>query len=115
MAQRTYSGSDLCKRIELLVKTRVSDGGGGVTETYGSASPPIVLWASIMPQGARESWYAEQLSSAERTIVVIRYRAGVTQSMRVAYNGRTFEITGVVDIGEEHRWLELACEERQSG
>lgn len=115
MAERRYSGSDLKHKIELLVKTRVSDGGGGVVEQYGSASPPIQIWAYIEPQTASERWYAEQISSSERSIIVIRYRANVDQSMRVAYGTRQFQITGIVDLEERHCWLELACEERQAG
>lgn len=115
MPDRRYSGSALCKVVELLYKTRVSDGGGGFVEAYASASPPVMVRAYIKPQTASERWYAEQTSSTERTLIVIRYRADVDQSMRVAYNGRTFEVTGVIDVEEEHRWLELDCEERQAG
>ena len=115
MPYRQYSGSDLKQKIELLVKTRVSDAGGGVAETYGSASPPIKIWARIEPTNASESWYAEQLSSTERLTIVIRYRKDVDQTMRIQYGQRGFQILGITDIDQRHCWLQLMCEERQAG
>jgi head-tail adaptor len=35
--------------------------------------------------------------------------------MQIRYGSRLFEITGVVNILEQSRFLELACEERQAG
>src|SRR3712207_2651013 len=112
---RQYSASDLRKQIELLVKTRTPDGGGGVTEAYASASPPIKVRALVEPMSASERFYAQQIASQERTLVVIRYRPDVKQDMRVAYNHREFHITSVIDVEERHTWLELICEERQAG
>lgn len=110
-----YTASDLRHRIEIYPKTRVPDGGGGYTETYGPASPPIKLPAMVKPMSARERWASGQTSSLERVLIVIRYLAGLNQSMRVAYGSRVFEITALIDVEERHEWIEMDCEERGAG
>jgi SPP1 family predicted phage head-tail adaptor len=107
-----YSARDLKHRIEILMQSKASDGGGGKTVTYVSTSPPTLLPALVQPRSAGETTYADQTSSFEGLTVVIRYRSGLNQTMRVAYGSRQFEIQGIVDLGERHRWMELTCEER---
>ena len=110
-----YNASQLRHWIEIYPKTRVSDGGGGYTETFGPASPPIKLPAMVKPRTAGERWYAGQISSREQALIVIRYRAGLTQSMRVAFEGRVFEVRALIDLEERHEWIEMECEETGAG
>jgi SPP1 family predicted phage head-tail adaptor len=110
-----YSASDLRHRIEIYPLTRVPDGGGGYTETYGPASPPITLPAMVRPRTAGERFYAGQTASREQLLVVIRYRSGLGQSVRIAYGGRVFEVLALIDVEERHEWIEMECEERFSG
>jgi SPP1 family predicted phage head-tail adaptor len=107
-----YSARDMHRLIEILVQSKASDGGGGKTITYVSTSPPTLLPALVAPKSAGESTYADQTSSFEGLDVVIRYRAGLNQTMRVKYGSRQFEIQGIVDLDERHRWMRLTCEER---
>ena len=109
---RRYSASDLRQRVELLSKVSTPDGGGGSTEVYAPLSPPVVLSAKVEPMSASERFNAGQMESAERLLVVIRYRPGLNQSMRVSYGSRQFEIVGMIDLEHRHQWLELTCEER---
>jgi SPP1 family predicted phage head-tail adaptor len=54
---------------------------------------------------------AGQTASAETVLIVIRYRAGITENMRIGYGGRVFQIVGMIDVDERHQWLEIDVEE----
>lgn len=110
-----YTASILRHWIEIYPKTRVSDGGGGFTETWGPASPPVKLPAMVKPRSAGERWYAGQISSREQAVIVIRYRPGLNQSMQVAFEGRRFEVRALIDVDERHEWIEMECEEIGAG
>lgn len=107
-----YSARDLRHQIELLVKSEISDGGGGKTITWVPMSPAMVLPAAIYPRSAGELGYGDQRISTESLDVIIRYRPGIDQTMRVRYGSRQFEIQGIVNIDERHQWMRLTCEER---
>lgn len=107
-----YSARDLRHQIELLVKSQASDGGGGKTITYVSMSPPAILPAKVEPRSASEFGYADQRISTESLDLIIRYRSGIDQTMRVKYGSRQFEILGILDVYERHQWMRLTCEER---
>lgn len=54
---------------------------------------------------------AGQTASAETVLIVIRYRAGLTQDMRIQYGARIFQVVGMIDVEERHQWLEIDAEE----
>lgn len=108
------SARDLRHQIELLVQSKASDGGGGTTITYVSMSPPVILPAGVRPLSAGERGYADQTISTESVELIIRYRTGLNQTMRVRYGSRVFEIEGIRDLNERHQWMVLTCEERGS-
>jgi SPP1 family predicted phage head-tail adaptor len=107
-----YSARDLRHQIQLLMQSELSDGGGGKTITYVPFSPPLIIAALVAPQSAGERGYADQTISTESVDVIMRYRSGIDQTMRVQYGSRQFEIQGIVDLDERREWMRLTCEER---
>jgi SPP1 family predicted phage head-tail adaptor len=75
------------------------------------------VWAAVEPQTLRAHEFASAGANYVEKIVRvrIRYRPGVTESMRVVYNGRIFRIEAVVDEQERHRELQLYCREVEAG
>ena len=75
------------------------------------------VWANLVDQvnpkkGGDEVVAADIRTTQRRTHVTIRWRNDVTPDMRVQwpYRSRTFQITGMSEIGRRE-WLELTCEE----
>lgn len=69
------------------------------------------VWAQIVPMSAREFVAASAEQSEVRGRIVIRYRDGVTASMRIVYRGKWYAILGVMEdaeSGREHTTLMVA-------
>ncbi len=87
---------------------------GNVINAYGEQVPGWTTFAdnvraSVEPVSARERMAAGANAPAQDARIVMRYRAGVTEQMRIVYNGTYYAINGVIDVGEQRRMLELDC------
>ena len=73
------------------------------------------IWALIEP--ARGHTYYEQYRDKVELItkIIIRYRKGIDENMLVAYGGRQYKITSIVDPYEAHVKLELMCNLKERG
>lgn len=82
-----------------------------VGETVLTWSTYATTWAKVESLSGREiERYAEVVGFTGHK-VTIRYRAGVTTSMRVVYDGRTLEIGSIIE--RDGRWYqELICTEK---
>lgn len=98
----------LNKRVIIQTVSRVSDGAGGVTETWADTA---TVWASVAPATGNEQFQADQLDSRVSQIVTIRHRAGVLTSQRILFGARTFSIQNVLNSKEKNEELVLLCEE----
>jgi len=99
--------SDLTQRVTI---ERLADAG---QDDYGQ---PIeswltvgIVWAAVEPQAGREFVAAGALQAELIVKVRIRYLAGITSADRVTHDGRTYNITAVVDYRSEKRELVLMC------
>lgn len=73
----------------------------------------ITCWAAVEPLQGREYLAAMQLQSETTIRVRLRYRPGVTSSMRVNHGGKLYGITSVIHVRSGARELQLMC--RKSG
>ncbi len=71
------------------------------------------VWARVRAVSGREFFAAAQVQAEQLQRITIRYRTGVTAAMRVAWAGRLFDITAVIDWRERHEALQLMCRELQ--
>jgi SPP1 family predicted phage head-tail adaptor len=71
------------------------------------------LWANLRPSGGSEGVEADRLAGRVTHDVTLRYRPGVSPSMRFRQGARLFHILSVVDVEERRRWLTCLCEERE--
>lgn len=67
-------------------------------------------WAGIEYPGTKsdEGVIADQEVSTTFVYFVIRYRDGITQKMRILYNGNYFDIQNALEIGRRE-FLRLPC------
>lgn len=101
------------------LRNRITINTGATTpDAYGENLPaPTVfatVWAKVTQLSGRELYYAQQQQALATHKVTMRYYAGVTETMSIAWQGgRTLNIVAVNDIDGRHRELELLCQERK--
>jgi SPP1 family predicted phage head-tail adaptor len=105
-----FSPSALRHRVSLEALAREADGGGGFTDSWTELAE---LWAAITPTDGSESVEADRLAGTVTHEIVLRYRVGVTPSMRFRVGTRVFQILSAIDWGERGVWLRCLCEERE--
>ena len=69
------------------------------------------VWASIEPLAGRELFAAQEHHADVDVRIRIRYRSGMTEKMRVSYDGKLYSIRAVIDRSLRNWDLELLCQE----
>jgi SPP1 family predicted phage head-tail adaptor len=95
--------------ITLQALTVSQDSYGGATEAWTTFA---TVRASVEPLQGREFFASQQVQAEVTTRFRIRYLAGVKPTMRVVFEGRTFDVQAVLDPNEMHRELHLMAVER---
>jgi len=95
-------------RITIQQRSSEQDGYGGQIDTWDDVA---TVWASVEPLTGRALFAAQELNSEVTIKITMRYRAGITYAMRVAYGTRTFDILAPIDPEERHIELHLMCKE----
>lgn len=106
MKKRDLMG-EMRQRIALQTKTFTKSEGIPL-ESWTTAA---TVWAAVADISGKEYVQAAAVQSEVTTRIKIRYRTGITPSMRVLYGSRTFNILSVIDKDERHRVMELMCKE----
>lgn len=106
MKQRDLMGG-MRQRIALQAKT-ITKSEGIPQENWTTVA---TVWAAVADISGREYFQAQAVQSEVTTRIKIRYRTGITPSMRVLYGDRVFNILSVIDKDERHRVIELLCKE----
>jgi len=101
-------------RVTIKQPVTSIDAHGSQKDTWtGDGTTVATVWAHIKPVRAYEQMQAQRLGVEVSHIVTIRYRSGITEKMRLAWGNRTLNITGVRNLDEADKWLELFCMERR--
>ena len=98
----------LNKRVELHAVTLTADGMGEAITTYASYA---TVWAQIRPMQANETAQSDQIVTKVLHKITIRYNSSVTETDRIVYDSRTFDINSILDQFENERYMELTCTE----
>ncbi len=106
MKKRDLMG-EMRQRIALQVKT-ITKSEGIPLESWTTVA---TVWAAVADISGKEYFQAQAVQSEVTTRIKIRYKTGITPSMRVLYGSRVFHILSVIDKGEWHRLIELMCKE----
>ncbi len=71
----------------------------------------VSVWSAIEPLSAKEKIDRADIEQSVTHKITIRYRKGITSTMRVVYKERIFSIESVLDPTERREMLHLICEE----
>lgn len=69
----------------------------------------ISVWASVEPITGNERFLAQQHLSQVTTKINMRYRSGITASMRVVFGQAIYNIHAILNWEERNRELTLLC------
>lgn len=96
------------KRITFEKITESEDELGQMCQRYEAVR---TVWATITPTRGGEYYEAQKLREELTFKIYVRYLPGITADMRIRYKEKHFGIKSVIDIGYEHRTLEIMCTE----
>lgn len=107
MRPKRFSIGDMRERIDIQSKT----------ETVDNVGQPIVSWATALagepakyePINGSEVMRGRQLESNVKVVFTIHWRTGITDDMRVTYNGNNYGILYVHEVEGGKRYMELQC------
>lgn|SRR5574337_65813 len=84
------------RRITLQRKSEAQDSFG---EAIGTWTDIATVWAEVAPLTGKERWAAQQVKAEADTLFRIHYLPGLTPLDRVLYNGKTYDVYSVIEIG----------------
>lgn len=99
---------ELTRSVTINAVTRVDDEYGGSTETTATVA---TVRAKVQPLEGNEQLQAMQTGMSRPHRFTIRYRAGVTGATELVYDGRTFNVSSVIDPDAKHRELVILADE----
>jgi SPP1 family predicted phage head-tail adaptor len=110
----TISPGELRHRIQIAVPSGAQDSMGGISQNPLEWTVRWTCWASIEAWTGSQSLGTDQFVSESSHWIVIRNPREaftVTAAMYVWWNGRTFQITAVLNPDEANKLLVLVCAE----
>lgn len=96
-------------RIRIEQSTEAADTHGEPIPTWGVFA---VVWAAVTPLMGQERYSAQQVHADVSHRITVDYLAGVTPKMRALWQGRVFDFTAVINVGEQNRELQILAVER---
>ncbi len=71
----------------------------------------LTVWASVDPVTGNEPFLAQQHLARVTSKIRLRYRSGITSTMRVRFNSVSYDIKAVLNWEERNTELLLLCEQ----
>lgn len=69
------------------------------------------VWSAVYPLKGTEFWSAKTTNTENTVKFICRYISGINSDMRIKYGNRKFNIIGIIDIDERHKWLQIMATE----
>ncbi|HRP23615.1 phage head closure protein [Thauera sp.] len=96
-------------RVTVQRPETTRDEFGGVVEGWALIAS---TWAAVEPLTGRELFAAQATQTETTYRLTVRYMAGVDASCRVLLDdGRVLGITAVIDLRNQHRYVQFLCRE----
>lgn len=106
------SAGPLDRRVQFRRATEGTD-GFGQTETWGNHGTPV--WAHKAEVSDGERWRAGEVAAHITTRFRVRYSAftaGITPKDRLTCEGRTYDISGIKEVGPRRTFFEITAAAR---
>lgn len=97
---------DLNYRIVLQSRRSEPSGAGGEVVTW---VDEFVCWAAAIPLSGRELIAAQQRHAETTVRFRIRFNTQVTSQWRIVWEGKSYDVLDVVDVGGQHWEMDLDC------
>ena len=94
------------RRITLQRKSSSQDSFGEAIDTWADIS---TVWAEVVPVSGNERFVSQQVIAEADTLFKIRYMSGLTPLDRVVYDGRTYDVKGVIEIGRRREGMQISA------
>lgn len=95
---------ELNQRVTLQRRAVGTDAMG---QASGAWTDVATVWARVLPLRGREFFAAAQVQQELSIKVTMRYRADVEPTMRLMWQGKPHDITGVIQLGGKKVWIEV--------
>lgn len=69
------------------------------------------VWSAVYPLRGSEFWSAMAVQNENSVKFICRYITNINTDMRILYNSREFDIIGIIDVDERHKWLQIMASE----
>ena len=86
----------LDRQITIEALATVQDGFGDPVESWTALA---TVWAQMLPLRGTERFQAQQFDAELTTRFRIRYRDDVSELMRIVFDGDSYEIEAVIEVG----------------
>ena len=91
--------------VDIQAKTRIADGQGGFTASWGTVAGSATR-AMITAAPGSEKWGFMRQSSGNTLKMVTRHFDGASAAQRVICNGKEYAVLGVIDPDGMSAWLD---------
>jgi SPP1 family predicted phage head-tail adaptor len=88
--------------------TTSSDGGGGVTRAWSTAT---TAYAHVVKANASEAYKQGGIQEQGLWRFTMRYTAGITTEYRISWDSKVFNIRSIINEDERDKFLVILAEE----
>jgi len=96
----------LRNKVTFKTTTLSEDSYGGFTKANNNF---FTAFAEIKPKVAQDRVQGDQQVSPQRFEVLIRYRSGITTTMRILFGSRTFNIVKINDENDYNNFITITA------
>ena len=89
-------GGAMDRRIVIEQVTTVNNTFGEDVETWTTFA---TVWCHVKPIRGQEVFQTDQTVAVQQTQFRIRYRTGIDEKMRIVYDGDTYDIISILELG----------------
>lgn len=100
---------DLRHKVEIQRLLVTRSPSGGMQKDWVAVCSPAVSLRHLSGNERGSTGVAGGEVPAARTEVVMRYRPGINEQMRVLHQGRVYDIDHINNWEERNIWLRLTC------
>ena len=98
------------QRISLQRQIEAPDGGGGVVRTWGNVATNACPWANVKAKAGREGLDEGRTNATYVVVFTIYNREDLSEKDRIVWNGETYNIRGILRMGDRKLYLQIEAE-----